>query len=1206
VVLTVVLWVFRHAFLAPLILKGASSVLSRQGILLTVEDLRGSWISDVELTGVHLRGADGSGFPLRVDADTIQASYSLGSLLSGTDDFLASLRVAVRSAEVEVDLRTVAASDDGEIADPTAGAGRAIPTIPDVTISDTRVRLLAPDLDLEIENLAVTVARQPDGRQEVMVSCPRVTADAILSRGPVSIELAALLEGNRATIERLLLDEAPLLEDLAVTFLEDGSLEGEGRVLLPGSRLDLSASLDGETLTGRATFNALQIDRLQELPLRVLAPGLPLAGRIEGTVEGEVSLPFWVQARGEVDLTIVSGSVAGTPLDEATIKARASAEEIEVQRLVVHQGGNRVDVEDLRVPRTILTGGGDVGAELTRAASGRFSLDVPVVEELLALLGVDTAELPLPEGLAVSARGAVRETRVDVDEARVRGQGLDIVVTGLRSELPLDRPLEEVAIQGDVSIESCELSGLNRLLGDIALSGSLTGTAKVTGRAGSPRGEASLFARDIEMDGTRLGNLTIEAEGGLDGIEVRQLLVENGEDRIVSRATVWPLERRLVATVSVLRLEDASVYSMGALKEALRIEGRIEEAEVALPDGGEMSLRVRGDFTTVIFGDRPPGAVVFAASLASGRIRLEQVEATAGGSVRASLQGSLPFPSAATAPGDLPLDLSLRLSCGSLLEVREWFALESTSLPDGNATVNIALEGSLGHPRGRVSLEAAGTLPALPSASVAGGMGSIEGSGALVLDGNRISIEDLVWKSPSLGTVRIAGSVTGLPLPSDLLGPGSSGDGPAWAPSAWTAELDALIDVPDLKVLETVVGLRRLEGATSVDVRVSGSLLDPALEGVIQFQDMSIRMAPELPAVESLTGKARFVDRRVVLEDITGEYGAAPFTVAGTVDFTHLEDPALKVTLRGTDLLLFRAHGIKLRADADLSLSGPVSRLHLAGTVDVSDGRLARNIPYLDLLQEQAAGVVRQRTRQLKDTPDLVLFRDPPLSEMTFDLRIGAKNAFQVNNNLARGGLRPDVRVGGTGRAPRLLGKVYLDPTMIFLPSVTLLVTGGVAEFGAAGPFAPRVDMTAEARIQGYDVTVVVQGVPSELEVQLSSVPPLPDEDLLLLVLTGRAPRDAGLYRTSQDTLLEVASFLGRDFLVRVLDDESVEAGESFLQRFEVVTGRDVTDSGEETIEATFLLRKDLLRPDASLYLAGERDRYDDFNLGLKMVFRFR
>jgi translocation and assembly module TamB len=81
--------------------------------------------------------------------------------------------------------------------------------------------------------------------------------------------------------------------------------------------------------------------------------------------------------------------------------------------------------------------------------------------------------------------------------------------------------------------------------------------------------------------------------------------------------------------------------------------------------------------------------------------------------------------------------------------------------------------------------------------------------------------------------------------------------------------------------------------------------------------------------------------------------------------------------------------------------------------------------------------------------------------------------------------------------------------------------------------------------------------------------------------------------------------YLGRDFLGKWLEDEPGASDETILDRFKLDFGRGVTKSGEQTVEASFRLSELETGKRTVYYLSGEKDRYDAYNYGLKLVFRF-
>jgi len=142
-------------------------------------------------------------------------------------------------------------------------------------------------------------------------------------------------------------------------------------------------------------------------------------------------------------------------------------------------------------------------------------------------------------------------------------------------------------------------------------------------------------------------------------------------------------------------------------------------------------------------------------------------------------------------------------------------------------------------------------------------------------------------------------------------------------------------------------------------------------------------------------------------------------------------------------------------------------------------------------------------------------------------------------------------------------------------------------------------------RLAGYDVTVALTGDFDQPTIELSSAPSLAPDELLLLVLSGQPPSiGGGIEAAGQSVALYVAKDLLRGWFTSGGFEE--EDRESYLDRLEVVTGRDISGSGVLTVEGTYRLREGLARERDAVYLVMERDSFEDYNVGLRLVLRLK
>jgi translocation and assembly module TamB len=304
------------------------------------------------------------------------------------------------------------------------------------------------------------------------------------------------------------------------------------------------------------------------------------------------------------------------------------------------------------------------------------------------------------------------------------------------------------------------------------------------------------------------------------------------------------------------------------------------------------------------------------------------------------------------------------------------------------------------------------------------------------------------------------------------------------------------------------------------------------------------------------------------------------------------------VQLTGTNLLLYRREGLRMRADVDLKLSGSQDRPLLGGNVMLTSGMFNRPIDYLGALQPGGS-------RGPAAAPRTVLFPDPPLRDLRFDVHIGSKAPFVFRTAYLRGRLFPDLHLGGTGELPELSGRVRLDRAKLRLPGGVLDFDGGAIVFNRNQPEQARLNLRGTGRMFDHDVTALVEGTVAAPQITLSSIPPLAGDTLAMMLLTGTPP-PRGNQEFDANAELKLAVFVGRDILTRLFEEDEAESWGQVLDRFEVEMGRGITQSGEETVNARFRLADNVWREGHTIYITGERDAFDYYNAGLRFVLRFK
>jgi len=1154
----------RERLIAPLVLRQVSARLRAElGADLSVARVSGDWVRELVLEGVRWR----SPRPplLRVDEGRVELRYSLRELVRGEKGWLHSVKVRGRGVALSA----------GERAESTG--------------SSAALELPALELDLaavELSGLAPWTVHLDEVRAKASLTAEELAVD----------ELEARAGANHALVRAA---RVPL-HPAGVTDLVRAA-SGQLSLALPEARTLIAADARPWPLVSADLSLALSQGRVS------LGGRFDLVGGSLAVERGELALPD-------------EGSIADANLDVAL----------------------QADFADL----------GPLGTLVERELAGRWIGDVEVSGPLRAPTGHFVGRGEALEIAGVLIDGVQLDATTDGHRVRLEsciahGAGLELTAEGQLGLEPLE--MADVAVQFRASAPAL----LERLPFDCR---EVSGRALVSGPPRAPYGTFELALDGAALRGVELSKA--EARGRVEGttLVVERLALASEEARLSAALRLALEDEQLSAEVTELELDWRGTHAELAKPARLvHSTGRFAVDELELDTGagraaftGEMnegSKRARLeleqlDLSELVSAFLPPGLEVgvitghVEGSLAGEELALgatlevEGLRTHADGPEwRLDVDGRM-------AAGELDVGRFVaRAETGEYLEgrlsmpfdprqprallpgdVRLVLSAEVEDLAALPATLGGRLIAS-GKGRAKAELDLAGTWSSLTgSAHVSSAEVLLPGDGA-ALGPCRVDVDleaspdsvlvkqgELVFAQGSLhaeGRLDAALDVAGL-LAS-----------PPRLPRSASVQARVAFELPDVAGLaELSREVRRVAGRVSGELDVAGPLDAPQLHGRLTWLDGELRLTSDFPPLTHLRAELDFDGRRLTVASLSAEFGGAPVSLGGTVDLEGTQ-PRFDLRLKGQDLLLARSKRLRLRADADLALGGTLARPRISGEVIVTEGRFTGDIDLVQKLLHAgraaagSVGLIGPTGPLVKGSGRVSFWREPPLALAELDVRVRGRR-FDVDTNFLKASLRPDVQLLGTGAVPTAEGPVYVDSATLDLPSGKLELVSGVLQFRQTDPFRPEAALSATARIQGYDVRAAITGALAggELEdVQLSSSPPLAEDDLWVLVLTGQPPLDRWRDQNTQ-AMESVALFLAKDRVARWLAGDDTDTA-SLLERIEVEIGAQPSYTGQTTGRARLYLKKRAPTGRAT-YLSGEIDVYDRVNFGLGLMFRPR
>ncbi|MCG8600448.1 MAG: translocation/assembly module TamB [Verrucomicrobiales bacterium] len=404
-----------------------------------------------------------------------------------------------------------------------------------------------------------------------------------------------------------------------------------------------------------------------------------------------------------------------------------------------------------------------------------------------------------------------------------------------------------------------------------------------------------------------------------------------------------------------------------------------------------------------------------------------------------------------------------------------------------------------------------------------------------------------------------------------------------------------------------VPAIESVDGTVGINAKLAGTLAKPDLSGDGILEISRLRLdSRDAPSFYDIDLETRFADNQVTIDRLHAIVAGGIIDGKGSILLPPGSEPKFDIALSGQEVLVYRNPDLSLRTDADLTLTGPLSKAHLAGEIGITNSRYFKNF---DLLPRSLP------TRNTSVLPTVergprgggMAYQDldfgvkqEPFRDWTADVRIYSKNPFLVRSNLVESDIAADLNLGGTLGSPVPVGYVELAEGEMSLPFSSIDVETGRISFDEKTGFNGALEFKAKAKADKYRINAYVYNRVLDPKYVLTSVPPMPTEDLVTLIATGTARSDLVGEGVGSLAAGKAATLLFQNMRKASAEaDEEPTLLDNLQERTELDIGGVNPETGETTVGGKIRLWK-------QLFFVGDVDARNDYRAVLKYVFRFR
>ena len=287
-----------------------------------------------------------------------------------------------------------------------------------------------------------------------------------------------------------------------------------------------------------------------------------------------------------------------------------------------------------------------------------------------------------------------------------------------------------------------------------------------------------------------------------------------------------------------------------------------------------------------------------------------------------------------------------------------------------------------------------------------------------------------------------------------------------------------------------------LSGPVAIGADIGGTGANPVIRGSLQSTQARLESAVTGTVISNIAASGRFDGSRLLIDKLSGQTkGGGTISGRAAFDFAGGKGLGMDVAIDARNAQLLN------RDDIGATVSGPITITSKGngGTIG-GDVRLLRG--RFQLGRAAAVATIPQFETIELNRPDddgMVQSRAP----WRLDIKVDARNQLAVTGLGLDSEWGGKLALGGTVDNPAITGRVDLIRGGYEFAGRRFDLDRGSIRFLGETPPDPLLDITAKANLNGVSATIAVGGTGQKPEISFTSIPALPEDELLSRLLFG-------------------------------------------------------------------------------------------------------
>ncbi len=296
----------------------------------------------------------------------------------------------------------------------------------------------------------------------------------------------------------------------------------------------------------------------------------------------------------------------------------------------------------------------------------------------------------------------------------------------------------------------------------------------------------------------------------------------------------------------------------------------------------------------------------------------------------------------------------------------------------------------------------------------------------------------------------------------------------------------------------TGVELFDLSGPVAIGADVNGRVSRPTIRGAVQANNARIESATTGTVLSNIQASGRFAGSRLVIDRFGADAGKnGRVTGTGNFEFAGGKGVGLNLTLQAQHAAMI------VRDDIAATVTGPLT-FKSNGSGGVIAGDLVLDTSRYRLGQATTASAIpRLNIREINLPGGGGEEDDVPHTPWRLDIHARAPGLLRVTGLGLTSEWAADLKIGGEPTNPAITGVAKLIRGDYEFAGREFELDRGLIRFAGEVPANPALDIEANADSTGLNASIRVTGVAQKPEITFTSIPALPQDELLSRLLFG-------------------------------------------------------------------------------------------------------